>query len=87
MPFAYTSYKETYDETTEEHKYVFTTVPCIYCGKTREITVQGEDLFKYHQGESVQSAFPYLSAGDREQLFMSNICDACWQDMFKDEDE
>jgi hypothetical protein len=68
--------KETDDE--QGHRYHFT-VGCTYPECTTEvtITVKGPDLFRYHNrgpGQYVQTIFPYLSASEREMLFMTGIC-------------
>ena len=88
MPLAYKKYDETLEgpEGSEVHYYNFT-CECTQCHKDYKVKVKGQDLFNYHNGESVQLAFPYLSAGDRELLCMSNICDACFKELFAEEDE
>lgn len=76
------------DELHDPHRYMFLTVACPMCGgNQKEITVNGEDLFKYNQGAFVQDAFPYLSDGDREQLFMTGICSACFDAMGADDSD
>ena len=79
---------ESYTEQDSEkgHQYLFT-VRCPQCQETEVITVNGPDLFEYNQGtKAVQLCFPYLTASQRERLFMSGICDPCWQEMFGDEE-
>jgi hypothetical protein len=82
MALAYSAVEELQDP----HRYVFTTVPCPIDGATKQITVDGQALFRYHQGEHAQRAFPELSAGDREQLLISHICDPCFHKLFADEE-
>lgn len=79
----YNSTKETF---SPEHEYHFES-ECQRCHKTKTITCKGADLFKYHNGAYVQDAFPYLSAGDRELLFISGICDDCMTEIFSGEDD
>jgi len=81
MPIQY----ESYTESSEPHMYHFRCV-CTQCNKAYKISVHGQDLFDYRQGKSVQQAFPYLSAGDRELLCLSNICDTCFHKLFVEED-
>jgi hypothetical protein len=45
------------------------------------------DLFDYlDKKKHVQDAFPYLSAGEREQI-MTGTHPECWEKMFPEEDE
>jgi hypothetical protein len=91
----YASYRETYDASAEDpkqvHQYHFQSIVCPVkgpnCTPTEEITVNGEDLFKYqsNQVRFIQDAFPYLTANQRERL-MSGICNNCFDDMTKEED-
>jgi hypothetical protein len=81
---AYSQVEEILEPT---HRYRFTTVPCPIDSATKVVEVDGEALHRYHQGTSVQVAFPELSPGDREQLFMSHICDPCFHKLFAEEDE
>ena len=59
---------------------------CPHCGKTTFVEVKAEDWIKWKFGENVQIAFPYLSPAEREML-ITGICDDCWKEMFKDEEE
>lgn len=59
---------------------------CKVCGVKFNATVEKEDLDNRKNGLHVQNAFPYLTPGERELFFMTHICDACWEDMFKEED-
>lgn len=58
------------------------------CGKIITGYVRGQDLFQYNNGALAQVAFPYLSADDREALFMSGCCGTCFDKIMSDpEDE
>ena len=59
---------------------------CISCKKEYKIEVNTSDLYSYMNGKLVQNAFPYLSVGERE-LLVSGMCDKCFIDMFKDDNE
>lgn len=63
------------------------TNPCVSCGHVTKADVQGPDLFQYRQGAMAQVAFPYLSATQREALFISGICGFCWDNLFPAEDD
>ena len=58
-----------------------TVVDCIHCGETYHIQVALDDLEAWENGELIQEAMPYLTAGERE-LFISGTCDNCWENMF-----
>lgn len=64
-------------------------VQCRACGKHYTVTVNEEDHIAWRSKVGpkrfTQTAFPYLSAGDRE-LLISQICDPCYSDMFKEEE-
>lgn len=59
---------------------------CKTCGTTLSVVVDTNDLAKWERGESVQKAFPYLPASDRE-LFLSGICGKCFDSIWEDFDE
>ena len=59
---------------------------CKYCDYKETITVPEADYISWHNGEFIQDAFPYLTAGQRE-LMLSNTCDDCWNRFFPDEDQ
>lgn len=60
---------------------------CKLCKKDYKLHVKTVDLENYNTGNIlIQNAFPYLSAGERE-LIISGICDTCFNDIFKDDDE
>lgn len=62
------------------------TKQCVSCNKIYNIEVYRADMLDYIDGKLVQNAFPYLSAGERE-LLVSGVCDKCFIDMFKDNEE
>lgn len=75
-------YTENYSD--GEHTYTFTG-KCVVTGKIYSVTVPAQGLFRYHQGEYIQKAFPNVSAEDREFL-MSGISPEGWNEQL-DEDE
>ena len=54
---------------------------CQYCDYQETIIVPEADYISWHNGEYIQDAFPYLTAGQRE-LMLSNTCDTCWNKFF-----
>ena len=48
--------------------------------------VKAVDLAAYQDGEHIQSAFPYLTPGQRE-LILTGITDEMWDGMFGEENE
>lgn len=49
-----------------------------------DVYVKTDDYDKFRHGEGyVQTLFPYLSAGKRE-LLISQTCESCFDDMFKE---
>ena len=70
-----------------EANKVLMNITCSHCKKTYSLEVFKSDLNDYiNNGKLVQLAFPYLSDGERE-LIISGICDTCFTDMFKDDEE
>ena len=57
-----------------------------FCGKVTTARVNGFDLFKYNNGALVQDAFPDLTPAERDALFISGLCETCWNDLMLDED-
>lgn len=71
----------------ENRKEVTIVTECPICHHANEVMVNEEDYFAWaFDGELVQSAFPYLSADEREML-VSGICPTCWDKMFPDEED
>ncbi len=54
---------------------------CPMCGKVHTVTVNKTDFERWQSGVSIQSAFPYLSANERE-ILISGTCPKCWDSMF-----
>ena len=54
---------------------------CHECQEVVELQVRKTDFIAYQNGDFVQDAFPYLSAGDRE-LLISGICSTCFDTLF-----
>lgn len=61
---------------------------CPMCGKVHTVNVNDVDFQRWQTGASIQNAFPYLSANERE-IIMTGICPKCWDKMFfiKEDDE
>ena len=73
-------------ETYDPHVYTFIG-PCIVTGKQVSVTVPADGLYRYRQGELIQTAFPTLSAEDREFL-ISGMSAEGWEKTFGvDEDD
>ena len=56
-------------------------VVCQMCRRKFDIEVNLEDVHSWMDGELIQDALPYLSAGERE-LLISHTCDDCWTVLF-----
>lgn len=61
---------------------------CISCGKTRKspvFTAKKWEAWKRAraQGVHVQSFWPELTPAEREEFFISGMCDACWRRTFQ----
>lgn len=69
------TYTEHYKDGLQTYTF---TGPCIKTGKPYSVTVPGEGLYRYHQGELIQRCFPNLSVDDREFL-MSGYSPEGWQ--------
>ena len=63
------------------HKEVCVITSCPFCGRGNEVEVNENDYWDWQDGELVQTAFPYLSADEREML-ISGICPTCWDKTF-----
>lgn len=59
---------------------------CPFCGHVHEIEVNENDYWYWQDGITVQEAFPYLSANEKEML-ISGICPTCWEKTFAGEPE
>ena len=58
---------------------------CRLCGECQKISFNADDWQRWQEGELIQAAMPYLSAGDREML-ISETCDTCFDAMFPEEE-
>ena len=59
---------------------------CPMCGKVHTVNVNDVDFQRWQAGVSIQNAFPYLSAEEKE-IIMTGICPKCWNSMFLIEEE
>ena len=62
------------------------TVTCPLCGAERKLVLDYVSYERWADGESVQDAFPYLDANEREGL-ITGICPDCWDKMFSNSEE
>lgn len=63
------------------------TLSCRVCGKPQSIQAELQDLKDYTEGRKhAQTAFPYLTAAEREMI-ISQTCGQCWDEMFSDDEE
>ena len=62
------------------------TVHCVQCGQKREIECTEAEYKAWRGGTRIQDAMPRTPAEQRE-LLISGICGACFDKMFKEEDE
>lgn len=69
---------------------IYVSVKCIHCGKEYKILMSKDQytriINRYQIGEHIQDILPEVSADIRE-LFISQICPICWDNMFKGNDE
>jgi hypothetical protein len=56
-------------------------ITCEHCKDEYVIVVKAKDKKAWDEGEYIQDAFPYLTAGQRE-LLISQTCDDCFDKMF-----
>jgi hypothetical protein len=59
---------------------------CQTCDKEYVLMVDPKDLQRWRDGAYIQDALSYLKAGERE-LLLSGTCDACWYELYGEEDE
>lgn len=96
MRFTEAPYREVFHEDRggqpDQHQYMFSlSCPKVEgkgpkCEGTKEITVNGPDLFDYQsRGKKIQEAFPYLTVEDRERM-LSGYCSPCWDRIFSDQE-
>lgn len=65
---------------------------CPFCGRVHEspvFTLKKWDawLRARAQGAHVQGFWPELSPAEREEFFVSGMCDACWKRTFTETEE
>ena len=65
---------------------VVKTKPCLVCEKYEVWSLDREAVTRWREGETIQSAFPDMSAGDRE-ILISGTHAACWDKLFPGEEE
>lgn len=70
---------------TQQEKLELIVVICPWCHRESDIYVPASGLAKYNAGVEVKKAFPHLNASQKE-LFITGICDTCWQNMPKEDD-
>jgi hypothetical protein len=61
-------------------------VRCVSCLNIQTILVDMSDVRTWQEGELIQNAIPYLTAGERE-LMISGMCPICWNDTFSIEND
>lgn len=62
-------------------------VTCPICGKVSKLEVDDTAFMAYKAGiGKIQHMFPELTAEERE-LIQTGICNTCWNDMFKEDEE
>ena len=59
-------------------------VDCVQCKETHHLTVGAADLANWDNGELIQNAMPYLTAGERE-ILISGVCGTCFSKMWGEE--
>lgn len=59
---------------------------CPMCNKIHTVDVNDVDFQKWQAGVSIQIAFPYLSADERE-ILMTGTCSKCWDKIFSIEED
>ena len=60
--------------------------PCTVCDQYEVWSLDRQAVESWQAGENIQSAFPNMSAGDREVL-ISGTHPACWEKLFPGEDD
>ena len=59
---------------------------CCITGEQYSVTVEAKDFFGWKNGQLIQQAFPYLTAGDREFL-QTRISPKGWEQQFGKDEE
>lgn len=65
---------------------LFTSLPCLFCGERSEVTLDAAAYSRWRGGHYVQTAFPEMSAEEREVLITGTHA-ACWVKIFGPEEE
>lgn len=65
---------------------VIKTKPCLVCDKYEVWSLDRQAVTRWREGENIQSAFPDMSAGEREVL-ITGTHPACWDKLFAGEGE
>lgn len=65
---------------------VIKTKPCTVCNKYEVWSLDRSAVTRWQEGETIQDAFPDMSAGDRE-ILISGTHAACWDKLFPGEEE
>lgn len=65
---------------------------CVFCGETHGspvFTAKKWEAWKgaRARGAHVQDFWPELSPAEREEFFVSGMCDACWRKTFAETEE
>jgi len=58
------------------------TKPCCVCDKYEVWSLDRNAVTRWQEGENIQSAFPDMSAGDRE-ILISGTHAACWRNRIR----
>ena len=67
-------------------KELLFTKTCMHCGNNGLLVLDSNQVLAYANGEAVQTAFPDLSVGLREQI-ITGTHPECWDEMFGKHDE
>jgi len=62
----------------KEGLYSAESLPCPRCQGIGVVTLAGKQVFRYHQGDSIQDVLYDITPEHRER-FMTGFCDPCWQ--------
>jgi len=65
---------------------VVKTKTCTVCDQYEVWSLDRKAVENWQEGENIQSAFPDMSAGDRE-ILISGTHAACWDKLFPGEEE
>ena len=76
-------------EVTQDNEGVTLKACCPQCGRETKLELDNKYAFSVQcalNGIRVQYALPQLSAAQRESLFISGLCEECWDKMLDDPD-